>query len=105
MTSRKCPDCGERIAYDALRCACGWGVRKGERAGRIYDHRCTFTAGGTRCEYPVGLFAEGRTSGWCVFHRQARPQDGVEIVMQSQRVPYLEAIRPMIEKNLDAEDA
>lgn len=98
MADRKCPDCGERLSFDALRCACGWGVRKGEKPGRFYDMRCTYQAG-ERCNYPVGLFLEGNTTGWCVFHRQSlRAGDGALIVAQSSRVPYAEAIRVLIEK-------
>lgn len=94
MTERKCPDCGERLSLDAMRCACGWGMKKFEKGHRSFDHRCTYLAGNARCEYPVGMFAEGATSGWCIFHRQHLNQaDGAEAVRQSQTVPYLDAIR------------
>lgn len=96
MSDRKCPDCGERLSFDALRCACGWG-KKGDK-GKYFDMVCTYKAG-ERCAYPVGLFAEGNTSGWCVFHRQAGSQvDGAEIVRQSRIVPYLDALKPIIER-------
>lgn len=99
MSERKCPDCGERLSFDAQRCACGWGAKRGEKSQKFYDMRCTFRAGSERCNYPVGMFAEGNTSGWCIFHRQ--PLDagqGAEIVRQSFSVSYADAIRPMLER-------
>ena len=99
MSDRKCPECGEKLSFDALRCACGWGVRKPEKGARLYDHRCTFTARGTRCSYPVGMFPEGATQGWCIFHRNALPSAGAEIVEQSRTVPYAEAIKSILERN------
>jgi hypothetical protein len=46
----------------------------------------------------VGMFAEGNTSGWCVFHRQSLDQRlGAEVVAQSGRIPYIEAIKPMLD--------
>lgn len=98
MSERKCPECGEKLSFDALRCACGWGLKRGEKAGRVYDHRCTFTAGRDRCAYPVGMFPEGSTSGWCIFHRNAKPEDGAEIVRQSHEIPYAEALKPIQER-------
>lgn len=90
--SRKCPECGERLSFDALRCACGWGLRKG-KGDRNFDHRCTFQVGGERCSYPVGMFPEGATSGWCIFHRSLPANRGGEVVQQSKTVPYAEAIK------------
>lgn len=98
MADRKCPDCGERLSFDALRCACGWGVKRGDKSAKFHDMRCTYKAGENRCHYPVGMFAEGNTSGWCVFHRQQLSQrDGAAVVEQSERVPYLQAIKPLID--------
>lgn len=98
MSDRKCPECGEKLSFDALRCACGWGVRKGEKAGKLYNHRCTYHAGQERCSYPVGMFPEGASSGWCIFHRQQPNQHvGAEVVRQSRTVPYLEALQPLLE--------
>lgn len=97
MADRKCPDCGERLSFDAIRCACGWGQKRGEK-GKYFDHRCTYRAGSERCGYPVGMFPEGNTSGWCVFHRQNLDQaSGAEVVSQSSRVKYLDAIQPMLD--------
>lgn len=92
---RQCPECGEELNRDARRCACGWGRKKVE-TGKEYDHRCTFKSGFSRCAYPVGLFVEGSTSGWCIFHRNNfDPGRGFEITQQSQTVPYLEALKPI----------
>src|SRR4051812_15317620 len=101
--SRNCPECGEKLSFEARRCACGWGARKGEKVGREFDHRCTYRAGGDRCQYPVGMFTEGATSGWCIFHRNnTNPAAGQEIVDQSARVPYLDAIKAIQARNADS---
>jgi hypothetical protein len=96
---RPCPDCGERLLVDAIRCACGWGAKRtsargSERArGPVFDHRCTYKGAVARCAYPVGMFPSGATSGWCVFHRQPlQPGEGSEIVRQSASMPYAEAL-------------
>ena len=103
MSDRKCPDCGERLSFDALRCACGWGAKKPDKGSKFFDMRCTYKAGSDRCNYPVGMFAEGNTSGWCVFHRQNPSQGvGAEIVMQSQRVDYAKAIQSLMDKAKNA---
>lgn len=103
MRDRKCPDCGEFLSPDALRCVCGWGNRKQDRGGKVFDHRCTFKGAGDRCDYPVGMFLEGMTSGWCIFHRQpGQPGDGAEIVRQSKQTPYVEAIQRIIDRNASA---
>lgn len=97
---RSCPDCGERLNIDARRCVCGWGAKKAKDNGKTFDHVCTYKAGFDRCQYPVGLFKEGSTHGWCIFHRQElQAGQGAEIVRQSHVVPYLEAIKPIIEGN------
>lgn len=97
MSDRKCPECGERLSFEAVRCACGWGLKKPDKGTKLYDHRCTYVAGGSRCAYPVGMFPEGATQGWCVFHRQqANGALGAEIVEQSKIVPYAEALKPII---------
>lgn len=102
MSNRKCPDCGERLSFDALRCACGWGARK-DKGGKFFDPRCTYEAKGERCHYPVGMFTEGNTSGWCIFHRQNLMQiEGAEVVEQSRRISYADAIRPMLERARNA---
>lgn len=99
---RNCPECGERLSFDARRCACGWGAKKRD-TGRHFDHQCTFKAGHDRCAYPVGLFRETATHGWCIFHRQElEAGQGAEIVRQSHIVPYHEAIKPIIEQNARA---
>ena len=97
---RLCPECGEKLNKDARQCACGWGKRKlTEKVGKVFDHRCTFRSYGDRCEYPIGLFMEGATSGWCIFHRGALPEDGAKIIEQSRTIPYAEAIKPIQERN------
>lgn len=102
MSDRKCPDCGERLSFDAIRCACGWGKREGKGA-KYFDMVCTYKAGTDRCAYPVGMFAEGNTSGWCIFHRQHLSQlDGAEVVRQSRMVPYLDALKPIIERGANS---
>ncbi len=99
---RLCPECGETLSREARQCVCGWGKRKAKESfGRQFDHRCTFRAGTDRCEYPVGLFRDGGTSGWCIFHRNAPSSDGAEIVRQSKSVPYLEAIQAIQKRNAD----
>lgn len=99
---RLCPECGENLNKDARQCACGWGKRKvTERIGKVFDHRCTFRTFGDRCEYPVGWFEMGATTGWCIFHRNALPGDGTPIVEQSRSVPYAQAIKPIIARNAD----
>lgn len=96
---RHCPECGETLSRDARRCVCGWGAKK-KSEGKSFDMRCTFSANGRRCEYPVGMFTEGNTSGWCVFHRQSlQPGEGAEIVRQSATIPYLRALEPILERN------
>ena len=100
---RNCPECGERLSFDARRCACGWGAKKARDSGKSFDHQCTYKAGHDRCQYPVGMFVEGSTHGWCIFHRQElQAGQGAEIVRQSHTVPYLEAIQPIIESNAAA---
>jgi hypothetical protein len=89
---------------DALRCVCGWGAKKPDRGGKSYDMRCGYKAtSGDRCDYPVGMFPEGKTSGWCIFHRQqGHPGDGAEIVRQSKQIPYREAIQQILDRNASA---
>lgn len=98
MSDRKCPDCSERLSFDALRCACGWGVKK-EKGGRFFDMRCTYEAHKDRCHYPTACFSEGASSAWCIFHRQNVSQiDGAEIVRQSQSVRYADAVQTIIDR-------
>jgi hypothetical protein len=69
-----CPDCGERLAADAARCACGWTKakrRKGQPEGREVDRQCSWSIADLRCRYPVGFFDAGATRGLCIFHRAA----------------------------------
>ena len=103
---RKCPECGENLSFDAMRCACGWGEKKLKPGEKVFDHRCTFKAGSDRCKYPVGLFIDGATSGWCIFHRQPSvgQGEGSEIVRQSYSVPYLEAIKSIQRRNTESAD-
>jgi hypothetical protein len=101
MRDRKCPDCGEFLSVDALRCICGWGSKKPREGQKSWDHQCTYKSMGDRCSYPVGMFAEGATSGWCVFHRQpGKPGDGAEIVRQSREVPYTEAVAVIMARHV-----
>lgn len=78
-TSIPCPDCGERLSVDADRCgACGW-TKPGARRARMdsgprHNMTCTWHSGALFCRYPNAFFEEGRTSGFCVFHR--RTPDG-----------------------------
>lgn len=102
MSNRKCPDCGERLSFDALRCACGWGAKKPDKGARHFDMRCTFESR-DRCCYPVAMFTEGNTSGWCIFHRQNLTHfDAAEVVRQSAEVPYAQAIQALIERTKNA---
>lgn len=97
---RLCPECGDRLAREARACACGWGKRRGaEKAGKQTDMRCTYRNGSDRCDYPVGMFPEGAASGWCIFHREAEPTNGSEILRQSHRVEYAEALKAIIHRN------
>ena len=99
---RQCPDCGERLSIDALRCACGWGAKKTPGV-KHFDMRCTYAAGSSRCCYPVGMFPEGKSSGWCIFHRQNLSSfDGAEIVRQSETVAYSDAIAAILERGANA---
>lgn len=69
---RGCPECGERLAFDARACACGWrsgGGKRGKSEGPRHDMTCTWKAGDLQCAYPVGLFMAGEIRGMCVFHR------------------------------------
>lgn len=66
--ARKCPECGERLSLDASRCACGWS-QGGNGKPPSHDMQCAWTYGDLRCRYPVGLFADGAKSGFCIFHR------------------------------------
>jgi hypothetical protein len=87
-----------------MRCICGWGTKKPREGQRSFDHRCTYKAMGDRCEYPVGLFTEGSTSGWCIFHRQpGQPGSGAEIVRQSREIPYGDAVKKIMERNTRAQ--
>lgn len=71
---RFCPECREPLAPDSDACACGWGSR-GKRAtnrpapGPQYRMRCAWHVAGLECVNPVGMFSEGRTSGFCLLHR------------------------------------
>lgn len=101
-SNRQCPDCGERLSFDAIRCACGWGAKK-QAGAKFYDYRCTFKSGAERCAYPVGMFTEGNTSGWCIFHRQPlQAGEGSEVVRQSATVPYARAIAGIIERTANS---
>lgn len=103
MTQRKCPDCGERLSFDAMRCACGWGKKSESKGAKYFDHVCTYKAGFDRCAYPVGLFVEGSTSGWCIFHRRNLMQrEGAEVVAQSREVPYAQALEAITARNCAA---
>jgi hypothetical protein len=102
MSDRKCPDCSERLSFDAMRCACGWGARK-DKGAKYCDPRCTYEASKDRCSYPVGRYTEGNTTGWCIFHRQNVSHiDGAEIVRQSKEIPYLDAIQALIDRAKNA---
>lgn len=102
-SERSCPDCGERLSLDARQCACGWGKPKaGRHEGPRTDMRCTYKAGSDRCQYPVGMFPAGASSGWCIFHRQPlQAGQGAEITRQSHSIPYLEALQTIQEANKD----
>lgn len=103
MRDRKCPDCGEYLSPEALRCVCGWGSKRPKEGQKVFDYVCTFKSMGDRCAYPVGMFLEGATSGWCIFHRQpGDPGHGAEVVRQSKTVPYVEAIAQIIARNAGA---
>lgn len=81
---RSCPECGERLAFDARQCACGWGS-KGARKGRgtatpsvDWQRTCTWSTASLRCCYPVGGFYDHATRGWCILHRATG--DGIAAV-------------------------
>ena len=74
---RSCPDCGERLSFDARQCECGWG-KEGKKARAKasrttpdmgWKHVCTWRSGSLFCTYPVGLFIDQNTRGFCMFHR------------------------------------
>lgn len=65
---RSCPDCGERLSFDARRCVCGWGEkgRKKSEGGARFAPCCRWNLNGMSCRYPVGR-AE---TDYCIFHRR-----------------------------------
>src|SRR5262245_33010762 len=70
--SRKCPDCGERLAIDARVCVCGWKPGRFRSSPEPHNMVCVWTSGMLHCTYPVGLFIEGARSGFCIFHRRIK---------------------------------
>lgn len=97
IRGRSCPDCGERLAVDARRCACGWGARKAGKGeeGPRYDAVCRWQYGSLSCSYPVGMFQQGEYRGLCIFHRfQDKGPEAAKIAQESSgasRSDYLKA--------------
>lgn len=98
--SRPCPDCGERLAHDARRCACGWGASKRGKGEVASNPVCTWHSGMLVCRYPVGRFDLGARSGYCVFHRaKGTGIDAARIAQESEgHTPeqYLERARRLV---------
>lgn len=98
---RLCPDCGDRLAYDARQCACGWGrstARKGRGVANAptvdWQRTCTWQSGPLKCQYPVGAFYDHASRGRCIFHRaQGEGVEAARIAEESRGCPpaeYLE---------------
>lgn len=100
MAERKCPECGERLSRDARACACGWGAKSKKDFGPKHDMVCQWVSSGLRCRYPVGMFPEGATKGFCIFHR-ATPSgpESAKIADESHtgtREQYLERAKALV---------
>lgn len=105
-----CPECNEPVSPRATRCKCGWEnpkfakpeTRPGQRA---LDPRCTYRHHADRCCYPVGLYSQGQSDGWCIFHRnmdvERTQEHGAEIVRDSlghTRADYLERVEKLLNR-------
>lgn len=106
-----CPSCGGPLGAKATYCGCGWKADKRPVAGpgQIFrDKQCTYLANLERCQYPVGFYDHGATSGWCIFHRLSRDgATGAQIVSESfnptkeTKEKYLEAAAKTVYGNGD----
>lgn len=66
---RVCPECSERLSFEARQCACGWKQEKGP-AKDLFHGKCTYTDGDDRCRFPGALTHAQKGDGrWlCAFH-------------------------------------